>query len=163
LTEINMELLKALATEARETGMSIRKISCNSRHTAGLLYYLKLTVPMFSGSAVSKEVLEQRLAQRYPEIWAEVDKLVPDFGREIFQWDWRVPKLKKNVIEKVQEYLAGPRARSVISVYSPCAAVTLEYIRRTETDTSMSGICKDLLEAGFQKRLPGLWKEMEML
>ena len=163
MTKIKKDILESLATEAMEIGMNTRKISVQSRPGASLLQYLERTVPKFSKSAVCRDALESGLDERYPELWAEVEQLMPDSARDRYSWDWQAPKLKKEVFTEVREYMESRRSRAVISVYSPRVAVLTEYLRQTEPGISISEVCREIIEREFQEKLPEMWKEVEKL
>jgi hypothetical protein len=158
--EINKEILTGLANEAKQNKTGKRKIACNSLKAAAVLEYLKRTVPGFYHSSVCRDILEQALQQKYPDLWEEVERLVPKSKRKCFSWNWQVPEIKRDVITHVREYMDSERYRAVVTVHSPRSSVALEYIRRTEPKISMSNICSELLETELKKLVPELWDEI---
>lgn len=50
------------------------RITVYSQKGARVLSYLKNTVPNFSKSQVAREILEEAIKARWPEIWARLEK-----------------------------------------------------------------------------------------
>jgi len=156
-TDINIELLQKIKLDNIRTNH--RKVSCFSRISASVTQYLKYTVPMFSSSSVCNELLEEGLKEKYPNLWKEIEILIPEKNRNKFDWDWKIEEINDEKIREVYKYMEQDRSRTVLSLYSPRSVIAFEYIRQTTPVTSMSAICAGILEKKLKKKFPKLYFE----
>jgi hypothetical protein len=171
---IDSRLLEHIITEATKSKNIIwQKITTHQPIAAIILRYFEMTIPRFSRSGAASELLEEKIAIKYPEIWREISKAMPGRKRKdridelIFKetekvsyWPERFQLDKKVLKEAIHEADMISSGEN-ITIFNPRIAALLRYLSMTTPKFSMSENIASLLKESLKERYPELWEETE--